>query len=210
MTSSPSRTYDASGRQAAARERRLRVIEAAHELFLADGYGPTSIAAIARASGVSAPFVYATFGSKAGVLGAVVDVAVGGDDEDILVRDRADALAVLEAPDGATFIRLGAAHTRAMLERSGGILHLVASVAGSDAAVGELHDKLVEARRNDNASTIRLLPGMRADLTHEDLVATVDALTNWETWWTLVELGGWSPERYEAWVVDVASAYLLA
>src|SRR5687767_6201871 len=118
MTSSPTRTYDASGRQAAAEERRRRVVDVAHELFLREGYGPTSIATIAEAAGVSAPFVYATFGSKSGILGAVAGVAVAGDHEDRLVRERDEAITVLEAPDAAEWIRLGAHYTRLSNERS--------------------------------------------------------------------------------------------
>src|SRR5436190_12529897 len=132
MTSSSTRTYDSSGRQAAAEERRRRVVEIAHDLFLSDGYGPTSIARVAEAAGVSAPFVYAAFGSKAGILGAVVDVAVAGDHEEGLVRDREEARTVAAASEASEWIRLGAHFTRVVHERSAAALHLVTSVAGSD------------------------------------------------------------------------------
>jgi len=48
------RAYDASGRQARARARRLAVVLAARDLFQRDGYRPTTIAAIAAHAGVSA------------------------------------------------------------------------------------------------------------------------------------------------------------
>jgi AcrR family transcriptional regulator len=210
MTSSPTRTYDARGRQAAAEERRRRVVDVAHDLFLRDGYGPTSIATIAEAAGVSAPFVYSAFGSKAGILGAVAGVAIAGDHEEGLARDREPAIAVRSAPDGAEWIRLGAQYTRITNERSAAIMHLVSSVAGSDPAVAELHDQMLAGRRSDLFLTVQVLPGMRDDLEHPDLVDTVDALTHWETWWTLVEVAGWTPERYEAWLARMMSDYALA
>jgi AcrR family transcriptional regulator len=210
MPSTPTRTYDASGRQAAAEERRRRVVDVAHTLFLDIGYGSTSIATIAEAAGVSAPFVYATFGSKAGILGAVAGVAVAGDHEDVLVRDRADAVEVRASSDAEEWIRLGALYTRRSNERSAAIMHLISSVAGSDPAVAELLDQLLAGRRSDLALTVTLRPGMREDVGVQDLVDTVDVLTHWETWWTLVEVAGWSPERYEAWLADVMRGYLLA
>ena len=210
MTSTPTRPYDATGRQAAAEERRRRVVDVAHELFLREGYGPTSIATIAEAAGVSAPFVYSAFGSKAGILDVLAGVAVAGDHEEGLVRDREGSQRVLHARDLREWIDLGAAWTRETNERSGPIMHLVQTVAGSDTAVAELLDKLIAGRRSDLALTVIRRPGMRDDLEVSDLMDTVDALTHWETWWTLRSVAGWTPERYEAWLVTMMSAYALA
>ena len=210
MTSTPTRTYDASGRRAAAEERRRRVVDTAHDLFLQDGYGPTSIAHIAEEAGVSAPFVYAAFGSKAGILGAVAGVAVAGDHEEGLVRDRVEVTTVRGATEASEWVRLGAHFTRVLNGRSAPVMHLVSSVAGADPGVAELLDQLTAGRRADLDLTLSLLPGMREDLTKDDLLNTVDALTHWETWWTLVVVGGWTAERYEAWLVEVISAYVLA
>jgi AcrR family transcriptional regulator len=210
MTSSPTRSYDASGRQAAAEERRRRVVDVAHELFLREGYGPTSIATIAEAAGVSAPFVYASFGSKAGILDVLAGVAVAGDHEEGLVRDREESQIVLNARDLREWIDLGSHWTRVTNERSAPIMHVVQTVSGSDPAVAELLAKLVAGRRSDLALTVVRRPGMRDDLEVADLMDTVDALTHWETWWTLRKVAGWTPERYEAWLNEVLSSYALA
>jgi AcrR family transcriptional regulator len=209
MTSTPSRAYDASGRQAAAEARRRHVVDTATRLFLDEGYGPTSIAHIAEEAGVSAPFVYATFGSKAGILAAVADVAVAGDHEEVRVRDRDESRRVQAASDGPTWVRLGAALTAAINERSAAVLHVVSSVAGADPAVAELLEKLTAGRRSDFETTIEVLPGMRTGLTKADLIDTVDVLTHWETWWLLVDGAGWTPERYESWLVEMLSAFAL-
>ena len=59
------RRYDASRRQAAAAERRARILEAASALFLGAGYGATTVGAIARRAGVSRSTVsYALSGRR--------------------------------------------------------------------------------------------------------------------------------------------------
>ena len=99
------RTYDASRRQAEAVERQSRVIDAANDLFLTVGYGATSINEIARAADVSPQMIYASFGSKAGILAKLADVVVAGDDAALqgddgpLVRDRLKGIEELRSKD---------------------------------------------------------------------------------------------------------------
>ncbi|HWI34402.1 MAG TPA: helix-turn-helix domain-containing protein, partial [Lapillicoccus sp.] len=67
-------------RARSARATRRRVIEAAHDLFLKQGFRATTIREVAERAGVSAETVYKGFGGKAGVLKAAYDVAMAGDD----------------------------------------------------------------------------------------------------------------------------------
>ena len=138
--SRPSRTYDASGRQAEAAARRARVVDAARELFLDRGYAGTSITAIAERAGVSTPTVYAQFEGKAGILARVVYVAVAGDhEEEGLARDRPD-VAIGFAPGMPPIDRVRAMAHAARLshERSAHLIALAESVAGTDEAVAAL------------------------------------------------------------------------
>src|ERR1700755_510567 len=82
------RSYDASGRRAQARARRLAVVLAARERLERDGNMPHTIAAIAAQSGVSAESVYKGFGTKAALAKAVFDMALAGDDEPVPVAAR--------------------------------------------------------------------------------------------------------------------------
>jgi hypothetical protein len=79
----PRRSYDASGRQAQARESRLAVLRAARRLFLERGYALTTMAAVAASAGVSVETVYKAFGNKAGLVKAVFDSDIVGDDEPV-------------------------------------------------------------------------------------------------------------------------------
>ena len=56
--------------------------------FLSVGYASTTLAAVAADASVSVDTVYRTFGSKRGLLAAVMDVNDGGDDESVAVLDR--------------------------------------------------------------------------------------------------------------------------
>jgi AcrR family transcriptional regulator len=199
------RRYDASGRQAAADERRRRVVDAAHRLFLEQGYGETSIGQIAEAARVSAPTVYAAFESKAGILARVVDVAVAGDyaavdsGDQPLARDRYADESSLADPDLPTRLAAMAHFARLAHERSAPVLRLAESVAGADPAIARLVDSLVAALREDIDLSVSALPAdrLRPELDHEVAGAIVFLLLGWRTFDSLTRERGWSPEEYE-------------
>src|SRR2546421_9305170 len=74
----PQRRYDASRRRDQASRRRDRITDLAQRLFLRDGYGPTTVAAIAAQSGVSADLIYKSFGGKPGLVHAIYQRALQG------------------------------------------------------------------------------------------------------------------------------------
>lgn len=82
------RSYDASGRRAQAQANRDRVIVRARELFIARGFANTSVADVARAAGVSAPTVFAMFGSKANLLKVAAETAIVGDTQPVAMAER--------------------------------------------------------------------------------------------------------------------------
>ena len=75
------RAYDATGRRAVAARHRQAVLTACHELLLTGGYQATTIRAVAERAGVSAELVYKAFGSKPGLMKAVYDTVLAGDDD---------------------------------------------------------------------------------------------------------------------------------
>ena len=75
-------------REQQARATRARIIAAAARRFLARGYAGTTMRAVAADAGVALPTVELVFGTKAKLLKAVVDAAIGGDDEPVPMLDR--------------------------------------------------------------------------------------------------------------------------
>jgi AcrR family transcriptional regulator len=67
---------------------RRRVLAAARDLFLASGYAGTTVAAVARAAGVSPDTIYVSLGGKQGLLEGVLSLA-RFDPEDPAQRDQA-------------------------------------------------------------------------------------------------------------------------
>src|SRR6266498_4582072 len=60
-------------------ENEERIVRAARQLFVRDGYQATTLTAVADAAGVAHRTVYVRFGTKAALLKRVVDVALVGD-----------------------------------------------------------------------------------------------------------------------------------
>ncbi len=205
--STPKRRYDSSRRQEEARGRRQAVVEAAHRLFLDDGYGETSIEHIAEVAGVSAATVYAAFGSKAGILSAVADVAVAGDfEEGLLVRERPDMAWLQEERDPEAWLEQAARWGRSINERGADLLCLVDGVAGSDPAVAELSARLNAGRREDTRLAIEQGPlrDVRPDLTLEEKGELLEWLGHHTVWMRQVVAKGWTPDRYEEVLLDNA------
>ena len=93
------RRYDSSGRQARAAETRAAVLGAARTAFLADGFARTTVPGVASAAGVSVETVYKAFSNKAGLVKAVFDVAMAGDDEPIPFLQREFVQRNMAEPD---------------------------------------------------------------------------------------------------------------
>ena len=196
--------YDNSTRAAAAARTRAAVLAAAHERFLAQGYAGTTIREVAAAAGVSQETVYKRFGGKAGLLKAVYDVAMVGDDEPVPVSARPEAIAVRDAPDptaaATAYGRLAAAVTG----RAGGLMRLVLHARGTDADL-EAFVATVDAERLAGATGITaawadrgwLREGLDADRAR-DTMWTINA----PAVWLLLRERGWDQERYAGWVRD--------
>jgi len=87
---SETRRYDSATRLAKARRTRMRILSAARDLFLVDGYVGTTLDAVAATAGVSPQTVYNLVGGKATLFKAVYDVTLAGDDEPIPIARRPD------------------------------------------------------------------------------------------------------------------------
>src|SRR4051812_27036434 len=96
-----SRSYDSTGRRARALARRERVITAARDRFLTDGYAAATVATIADDADVSVDTIYKGFGGKVGLLEAAWLRALEGRGNRP-AEQRADAAAV--RADGPSMI----------------------------------------------------------------------------------------------------------
>src|SRR5438093_6720261 len=102
------RRYESPRRRAQADATRRDIIAAAQKLFERQGFAATTMAAIASEAGVALKTVYLAFDSKSGVLRALWNLLLRGDDEDVPVAERAWYREVLEEPDPEKTLRLNA------------------------------------------------------------------------------------------------------
>lgn len=98
-----------------------RILAAAHELFVRDGYAATTLAAVADTARVAPRTVYVRFGTKAELLRRVVDVAIVGDTQDIDLQSRDWYQAALTAPTLEERIGLFADGSAALMARAGDV-----------------------------------------------------------------------------------------
>jgi AcrR family transcriptional regulator len=206
--SSPSpdrRRYDGSGRRAQAAETRLRILVAARELFIAQGYGPTTIAAIAAQAEVSVPTVYAGFETKAALLKRAIDVSIVGDDEDVPMVDRPTTHWVSEATTAEGVLGRYAVVACEISERVAPILDVLLRAAGTDPELDALAREY-DAQRLFGADRIAREVVARTKLPKGRTRAAVRDLI-WlgiapEQYTLLVTRRGWSRDRYQVWLTD--------
>jgi AcrR family transcriptional regulator len=195
------RTYNSSRRQSQAQETRAAVVRAARDLFLAQGYGRTTIAEIARAADVSVETVYGGFGNKATLLHHAWDITVGGDDEDIVFHERPEVMAVRREPDLAKRLMLHAMFSTRTAERIAPFQLMVQSAAGSDPAASAMLEEMGRQRlagitvmAADAAKTGQLA------VSEEECRDVIWSMTDGMLWHRLVNERGWTSERYRDWL----------
>jgi AcrR family transcriptional regulator len=207
------RAYDSSRRREQARLSRKAVLEAARNLFLERGYGATSIPAIASEAGVAVPTVYKGFGNKAGLLKAVFDVSIVGDDEPVPMLQREMVKRIEAEPDPRRKFSLYGIHLSEAGPRAAGIQLVAREAAASDADAREVWEKMLAERLTGVTEFARHLHSgrhLREGVSLEEARDVLWALNSVELYELLVLRRGWSPHRYGNWVAAAMSAALLA
>src|SRR6476620_2767565 len=132
--------------QARTRLARRAVVDAARDLFEVHGYAATTIDAISARSDVPAPTVYRLFSSKLGILKALLDRSIAGDDEDVAVQERPDVESVFSERDPKKLLMGMAGVTTAINQRTSDVYFVLVSAASSDPAAAELLGQIRQQR----------------------------------------------------------------
>lgn len=210
MADGVKRRYDSTRRRQQARENRLRILAAAHKLFLDKGYGSTTFAEVAAAAGVAVETVYASFRNKPTLLHSAWDIAVGGDEQDVHVLDRPEMRAMLGEPDlRARFVRFATVNT-AIMRRTARLRLAVQGAAGTDPAAAALLTEIDHARLEAMSVHARAAAATgQLGVPEEECRDVLFATTDGSLWHNLVERRGWSDERYAAWLGHLWVATLI-
>lgn len=188
------------------------MLDAARELFVAQGYTATTVDEIAGRAGVSKPTVFAAAGSKQAILKQLRDIAIAGDDEPVPVAQRPWYREALAEPDPRRALRLYARNAAAIHRRSADVHEVLKAAATSDK---DLHDlwRVSEDERRGGATIVvdALLEKSRlkAGLDRAAAIDIVWVLTSSDIFLRLVRARRWSDAQYESWLGDTLCEQLL-
>jgi AcrR family transcriptional regulator len=180
-----------------------RIVAAATELFLADGYVATTLEAVARRARVAARTVYVRFGSKAALFKRVVDVAIVGDTEPVDVLGRDWMQQALTAPTLAERLAASAAAGRQIMERTGALFGVAQQAAAVEPLIaGFWQEGRSQSRYGQEVFWTRLaadglLPD-GADLAW--LIDTAGVMSAAETYLLVTRMFGWGLDAYQEWL----------
>ena len=205
--SGKSRAYDSPTRRAQAQQTRRLIADAARRLFMENGWAGTRVKDVAREAGVSEPTVYAVYGSKAGLVTALLDSLEGAADVPRQVTEvraaRGDAAGQLAAM---------AAFDRRLFEHGADAILVIREAASSKPEIAE-----VISRGRGRGEKLRVAvfdawpPGtLREGLAPQDARDTFAALCNVDVYLVLTRERGWSPDKVERWWTDSLVRLLLA
>jgi AcrR family transcriptional regulator len=198
--------------QARTRLARRAVVAAARELFLDRGYAATTIDAISHLADVPPATVYRLFTSKPGILKALLDTAIGGDDQPLAMHDRPDVADLLTRTDPTTLLAGFAGITAAVNHRSNHIYRVLLSAAGSDIAAAHLLTDIQEQRDRGQGELARGLArngALRAGLRERDAADLIHALMSPELYRLLVIDRHWTLDHYQQWLATTLTQQLV-
>lgn len=196
------RRYDSSGRRARAAEARQQVVDAAYRLFVANGFAGTTVAAVAKAAGVSAPTVYAMFSTKAAVLRAAIEFALAGDPEPIAVADRPLGRWVYDTDSAVELLSRYAVMMGELAERAAPIYMVLVAAADVEPELAELLADFEKQRLKAStmiAEAVRDRGGLPDGRSVTEARDTIWVCNAPELYVWLTSKRRWSKKRYVSW-----------
>lgn len=209
MDSRQQPTYTSARREKQARQTKADILDAAQQLFTTLGYTTTTVAAIAEAAEVAQATVYAAFGSKRGLLEAVMNRTIAGDDQPVPIDDWPEFQAMLAEADPQQRIALAVALVCGINDRLSPLAEITAAVDPDVAALTRVHkDRRYQSVRLgvDAFATAGMLA---AELAVEIATDIVWTLLSPEVYQLLVGDRGWTPQQYQHWLTHTLSLLLL-
>ena len=197
-------------RRERARETRLRMIRAAHELFTERGYTGARMADIAARAGVAVQTVYFTFHTKAELLRACYERAVLGEDDPRPPQAQPWFAEMLAARSGAAALRHFATGNTEIVSRVGRLDDVARSASHEpDAVAVRAHSE--QLRRAGYRAIIEHLQtkfGLAAGLDVETATDLLLTLGGTGIYGSLVLDYGWTLTRFVDWLSNTLAEQL--
>ena len=197
--------------QARTRLARRAVVDAARGLFVERGYVATTIEAISERSDVPSATVYRLFSSKLGILKALLDTSIAGDDQPQSVQARPEVASLFTEQDPRQLLAGIAGVTTAINQRTNDVYGVLVSAAGSEPAAAELLSEIRQQRDQGQGKIARSLSrahALKPGLRERDAADLIHALMSPEIYRLLVGDRDWTPERYQQWLATTLTQQL--
>lgn len=199
------RPYHSPLRQEQALATRQRILDAALALFASQGYSSASIASIAREAGVVPETIYATFGSKRGIIDGLIERAAP---PEIVTGLDADWEARTGDPAGQ--LELVADVATSFWDRND-MLATVLRQGTGDAEIADEWSARQTGRRELFGHQLGMWPAetFRPGLDREQAIDLVWVLSTDEIFHLLVRDRGWTPTAYRSWLLGALRREIL-
>ncbi len=185
-----------------ARATRRRIIAAAADLFVRQGYASTTLEQIAGRAGVAVQTVYFHFGNKRTVLKEVADVAAVGDDAPVALLDRPWVQQMRAERDAARVVTIWLHQSGLIFARVAPILGIIRDASSSDpdmAAQWEVNQQQRRTAHRMLALQLADRNALRRGMSVDQATDILFALISLEVYALLTTECGWTPGRWERW-----------
>jgi AcrR family transcriptional regulator len=207
---SAKRSYASALRQEQAQRTRDRIVAAAAELFEASGYARTTMRGIAERAEVATDTVYATFGTKARVLTAVIDARLAPAGQ-ANVLDRPEALAIRDEQDQREQIALFVDDIVAILQRVRPIYEILRTASSVEPEIAAVRAEMDGYRFTNMRHLVEWIAAngpLRVDV--DAATEMIWALASPDVARMLLDGRGWTPGHLADWLKDSLNRLLLS
>jgi len=183
---------------------RRRILVAAERQLVSDGYATMTMSGMAKEAGVAVQTLYLAYGSKVGVVSAVHDRTLAGDDATVPLLERGWMRQLASAP---TVLEAWASAMEHLSSTTVGVapVHTAIQAASADPEMGALLSDLRAQRHEfsrELATRLLALPHARGGGVADRVADVLYALVGPETHDLFVIQRGWSVEEWRGWVHD--------
>jgi AcrR family transcriptional regulator len=206
-----SRPYRSAVRAEQAERTRRRIVDAAAHHFFEHGYAGTALSAVAEKAAVSQETIYATFGSKRGLLEGVIDATLMGPEMPVPLEEQSAWAEIERLPTAHERLRAYVRFSCSVLARTSPVHRIIRGASDGEPFAVELRARLLSERLASNTRRLGQYIGdeLRTGLTLDQAAERYCALSSPEIYHLLTVELGWSQSAHEDWLAELAAREIL-
>lgn len=199
------------GRRDRADRTRARIVDAAYQLFLSQGFEATTMQEVAKAAGVAVQTVYLGFRTKSQLLAEVESIAVLGGEPSERWRDQPWAAELREERDPSRLLEIFVRVNADIIARLVAFVRAVgASALPNDAAAVDNRERGRDDFFGAVVDRLHALGALKPDLSVGRALDVVRVVVTVEGFVDLTTRRGWTQDEWCAWMTDLVKQQLLA